>query len=143
MKKKLFTLFLVPIGFIITILLSFFTLNIILGIFENSILYILFYVLLTCAIIISLIALKISSKNKLQLTTFDFIVCTELPSVLVSIFAFCWHINTTQETNYFVVGFEFLIFFLWLVCSVLTVIITIIASAIIHNKNKTELMQDE
>lgn len=139
MKKKLLTLGLVPIGFIFTILLSFFSVNIILGIIGHDFILLIFYVLLACVIIIFLIGLKKFSKNKLKLSTFYFIVCTELPSILVSIFALCWHLNTTQEDNPFVVGFEFLIFFLWIICSMLTCIITIIVSAIINNKNKKEL----
>lgn len=144
MKNKLLTLGLVPIGFLITIFLSIFTFSITLYIVANEYdIYFLLFILLACGVIISLIALKKYSKNKLNLSTFDFIVCTELPSVFVSIIALCWHLNTTQEDNIFVAGIEFLIFFSWVFCSMLILIITIITSVIIHNKNKKGLKKDE
>lgn len=135
MKKEFFILSLIPIVFLITIILSVITSGLTLIIIsDNFSIPILLHLILVCGIFILLSQFKKYSINKLHISSTEFIVCAELPSIFVSIIALFKNINTSTNDKPFVEFFETSIFFSWVLCSVLIFIITIIIDFIIYIK---------
>ncbi|MEE1125153.1 MAG: hypothetical protein U0L18_04355 [Acutalibacteraceae bacterium] len=112
MKKEFFLLSLIPIVFLITIILSVITSGLTLIIIsDNFSIPILLYLILVCGIFILLSQFKKYSINKLHISSTEFIVCAELPSIFVSIIALFKNINTSTNDKPFVEFFETSIFF--------------------------------